>query len=248
MFQHTNSIVQRNLLFAILPQGTKSFERWSKDFVNNELAVIISKTRRAIWKLQLDAPHYSQFNKLLTQLEFTQAALNDLKSINEGIKIKPHRFPVKKLFEKWEVNPKIDRATIYLDINNGEQEFKGDEEKIKSMLQEFVENSLKHNFDKSNLEINITSRDVVNPSGIRGHNIPGEQKYLSIDFSDNGHGVPEDKKDWIFQPLKTTSPEGKGSGLGLFIIRKTLAKMNAYIRESGKYGIKFEIFIPYESR
>ena len=216
------------------------------DFVNNELAVIISKTRRAIWKLQSDAPHYSQFNKLLTQLEFTQAALNDLKSINEGIKIKSHRFPVKKLFEKWEVNPKIDRATIYLNINNGEQEFKGDEEKIKSMLQEFVENSLKHNFDKYDLEIHITSKDVVNPSGIRGHNIPGEQKYLSIEFSDNGHGVPEDKKDWIFQPLKTTSPEGKGSGLGLFIIRKTLAKMNAYIRESGKNGVRFEIFIPYE--
>lgn len=216
------------------------------DFVNNQLAVIESKTRRAMRKLQPDAHQYSQLNKLLVELELTQAALNDLKAINEGITIKPHRFLVKKLFEKWEANPKIDRASIYLDICNGEQEFEGDEEKIKSALQELVENSLKHNSNKSDLKIHITSNDVVNPPKIRGYNIPGEQKYLSIEFSDNGEGVPDDKKDWIFQPLKTTSPEAKGSGLGLFIIRKTLAKMNAYIRESGNKGVKFEIFIPYK--
>ncbi|MEA5593244.1 sensor histidine kinase [Rivularia sp. UHCC 0363] len=216
------------------------------DFVNNELATIKSKTQRAMRKLHPDTPQYHQFNKLLAQLELTQAALNDLKAINEGITIKPHRFLVKKLFERWEANPEIDRASIYLEICNSNQEFEGDEEKIKSALQELIENSLKHNTNKSDLEIHITCKDVVNPSGIRGYNIPGEQKYLSIEFSDNGKGVPDDKKDWIFQPLKTTSPEGKGSGLGLFIIRKTLAKMNAYIRESGNNGVKFEIFIPYK--
>lgn len=216
------------------------------DFVNNELATIKSKTQRAMRKLQPDTPQYSRFNKLLTQLEFTQAALNDLKTINQGIIIKRHRFLVKKLFEKWEVNPKIEHATIYLDIRNGDQEFEGDEEKIKSAIQELLENSLKHNSDKTDLEIYITSKDVVNPSAISNSNISGKQKFLSIEFSDNGKGVPDDKKDWIFQPFKTTSSEDRGSGLGLFIIRKTFAMMNAYIRESGKNGVKFEIFIPYE--
>jgi signal transduction histidine kinase len=186
------------------------------DYVNNELASIESKTRRAIRKLQSDDPHYPQFKKLLDQLEITQAALNDLKAINEGITIKVHRFQVKKLFEKWEANPKIESASIDLGVNNGNGEFYGDEEKIKSVINELVENSLKHNLDKSDLEIRITSQDVVNPPGVRGFNIPGEQKYLSIIFSDNGKGVPDDKKDWIFQPLNTTSSEGKGSGLGLF--------------------------------
>lgn len=217
------------------------------DFVNNELAIIKSKTQRAMRKLQPDTPQYSQFNKLLAQLELTQAALNDLKAINEGITIKPHRFLVKKLFEKWEANPKIDSASIYLDIQNGDRDFEGDEEKIKSTLQELVENSLKHNVNKCDLEIHITCRDLVNPPGILGYNIPREQKYLAIEFSDNGKGVPDDKKDWIFQPLKTTSPEGKGSGLGLFIICNTLTRMNAYIRETGNNGVKFEIFIPYKT-
>jgi signal transduction histidine kinase len=215
------------------------------DFVNNQLAVIESQTRRAMRKLQPSDTRYIQFNKLLTQLELTQTALNDLKAINEGITIKYHRFNVSKLFEKWETNSRIDKARIVLSIQNGNSEFNGDEEKIKSALNELVENSLKHNSDQRDLTICITSQDAINPSGIWGRTIPGEQKYLFIEFVDNGKGIPKDKKDWIFQPLKTTSPEGKGSGLGLFIIRKTLAKMNGYIRETGYNGVKFEIYIPY---
>ena len=216
------------------------------DFVNNQLAVIESTTRRVMRKLQPSDPHYSQFEKLLTQLELTQTALSDLKAINEGITIKNHRFKVKKLFEKWETIPLLDGAQIFLDIHNGDSEFNGDEEKIKSALNELVENSLKHNSNQQNLAICITSQDVINPPGIRGRTMPGEQKYLLITFSDNGEGVPEDKKHWIFQPLRTTSQEGKGSGLGLFIIRKTLTKMNGYIRETGYNGARFEIHIPYK--
>ncbi|GCL42055.1 tetratricopeptide repeat protein [Dolichospermum planctonicum] len=215
------------------------------DFVNNQLAIIESKTRRAMRKLAVDDPHYKQFEKLLTQLEFTQIALNDLKAINEGIKIKNHHFKIKKLFEKWEANPHIDNASITLDINNGDSEFNGDEEKIKSILNELVENSLKHNAKKLDLNISISTEDIINPPGVRGANIPGEQKYLLIEFNDNGQGVPPDKKDWIFQPLKTTASEGHGSGLGLFIIRKTLTQMNGYIQETGWKGAKFKIYIPY---
>ncbi|MEO9124847.1 MAG: HAMP domain-containing sensor histidine kinase, partial [Microcoleus sp.] len=216
------------------------------DFVNNELAVIKSKTIRSIRKLSPNDEHYAQFDKLLTQLELTQSALNDLKAINEGISIKNHRFQVKELFEKWEITCHIDNAWILLDIRNGDSKFYGDQEKIKSALNELVENSLKHNADQPKLTIHITSQDVVNPSsGIRGMNVPGEQKYLFIEFADDGKGVPEYHKDWIFQPLKTTSQEGKGSGLGLFIIRKTLTQMKGYIRETGQDGARFEIYIPY---
>lgn len=215
------------------------------DFVNNQLAVIESKTRRAMRKLKPDDAHYTQFEKLLIQLELTQTALSDLKAINEGITIKNNRFKVKKLFEKWEITPTIEQAQIVLDIQNGNSEFNGDEEKIKSALNELVGNSLKHNSEQQNLTISMTSQDVINPPGIRGRTIPGAQKYLFIEFADNGKGVPAEKKDWIFQPLKTTSQEGKGSGLGLFIIRKTLTKMSGYIRETGGNGARFEIYIPY---
>ena len=224
------------------------------DEVNNILAAIESKTRRALRKLKIEDPLQENFQKLLLQLELTQTALNDLKSINEGIAIRRHRFPVRKLFEKWQPEnwsntPRIQRARIQLKIENPDSEFDGDEEKIKSILNELVENSRKHNYKHPDLLIRIVSNDLLNPMDIAMPTIPGDRKYLYLQVIDNGKGVPDDKKDWIFQPLNTTSPEDKGSGLGLFIARKTLQKMRGYIREVGEFGkgARFQIYIPYLS-
>ena len=224
------------------------------DEVNNQLAVIESKTRRAERKLATEDPQYQQFEKFLSQLKITQTALNDLKSINEGKTIRRNRFLVHQLFEKWEPanwtsQPRIDGVRIRLDIRNPDSEFNGDEEKIKSILNELVENSLKHNHGNSNLSIRMYSSDLLNPQDISSPKIPGDRKFLYIEFSDNGQGVPNDKKEWIFQPLKTTSPEDKGSGLGLFIARKTIKKMGGQIREVGEVGkgVRFQIYLPYLS-
>jgi tetratricopeptide (TPR) repeat protein/anti-sigma regulatory factor (Ser/Thr protein kinase) len=224
------------------------------DEVNNQLAVIESKTRRAMRKLTAEAPQYQQFEKLLLQLKITQKAINDLKSINEGKTIRRNRFLVHQLFEKWEPanwtsQPRIDGVRILLNIRNPDSEFNGDEEKIKSILNELVENSLKHNHGNSNLTIRMYSSDIDNPMDVGSPTIPGDRKFLYIDFKDDGQGVPDDKKEWIFQPLKTTSPEDKGSGLGLFIARKTIKKMGGQIREVGEAGkgVRFQIYLPYLS-
>jgi signal transduction histidine kinase len=224
------------------------------DEVNNQLAVIESKTRRAMRKLTPENPQYQQFEKLILQLKITQKAINDLKSINEGKTIRRNRFLVHRLFEKWEPEnwtsqPRIDGVRIRLDIRNPDSEFNGDEEKIKSILNELVENSLKHNQGNSNLSIRMYSSDLLNPSDISSPTIPGDRKFLYIEFTDNGQGIPSDKKEWIFQPLKTTSPEDKGSGLGLFIARKTIKKMGGQIQEAGKVGkgVRFQIYLPYIS-
>jgi len=222
------------------------------DEVNNQLAVIESKTRRAMRKLTAENPQYQQFEKFLLQLKITQKAINDLKSINEGKTIRRNRFLVHQLFEKWEPEnwtsqPRIDGVRIRLDIRNPDSEFNGDEEKIKSILNELVENSLKHNHGNPNLSIRMYSSDIDNPMDVGSPTIPGDRKFLYIEFKDNGQGVPNDKKDWIFQPLKTTSPEDKGSGLGLFIARKTIKKMGGQIREVGEAGkgVRFQIYLPY---
>ena len=224
------------------------------DEVNNQLAVIESKTRRAMRQLLIEDSEYQQFEKLLSQLKITQSALNDLKSINEAKIIRRDEFLVDQLFEKWEPKnwteqPRIDGVRVHLDIRNFDSKFNGDKEKIKSILNELVENSLKHNQGNSNLLIRMYSDDVLNPSDVGSPTIPGDRKFLYIQFTDNGQGVPNDKKDWIFQPLKTTSPEDKGSGLGLFIVRKTIKKMGGHIREVGEVGqgVTFQIYLPYLS-
>nr|VFJ61791.1 MAG: Signal transduction histidine kinase [Candidatus Kentron sp. DK] len=218
------------------------------DFVNNEMAVLKERVRR-LSKRAEDAALTDKFQRLLGQIEFTESGLNDLKAINETIRLHVNAFPVRDLFANWQQNPELGDAVITVHMDNPDSVFHGDEQKIKAILKELVDNTRKHNPPKAKLRIRLISRDVDSLPDyvLPGKNIPGKRKYLHIGYRDDGEGIPEEKKDWIFQPLKTTSAEG--GGLGLFIIRKTVRTMRGYILERGVYGTtdgaRFEIYLPY---
>ncbi|WP_287518093.1 hypothetical protein [Okeania sp. SIO2C2] len=40
----------------------------------------------------------------------------------------------------------------------------------------------------------MKSQDIIKAKGIIGQSIPGEKKYLLIEFSDNGKVIPENQK------------------------------------------------------
>ncbi len=52
----------------------------------------------------------------------------------------------------------------------------------------------------------VSTRQISPPSGGRG---------VEIRVKDNGHGIPDEVKEKIFQPFFTTKPTGQGTGLGL---------------------------------
>lgn len=64
---------------------------------------------------------------------------------------------------------------------------------------------------------------------------------LVIAFEDNGVGIPDDKKEQIFE-----QGYGKGTGLGLFLSREILSITGILIREYGTpgSGARFEIRVP----
>ena len=213
------------------------------DFVNNELATIEERIRLMLVRPFDNEALTKKLNKMLAQIKISQNALNDLKSVNEGLKLRYRHFRVAELFENWQMTLTFRHAVIALDIRNEDARFYGDAEKIKSFLKELVENASRHNPDKADLQIRLMSEDVVNPSAVAKSILPGERKFLRLTVSDNGKGIPSDKKDWVFLPLNTTSDEG--SGLGLFIIQRTVKEMHGQIAETGTDGARFEIYIPY---
>ena len=63
-------------------------------------------------------------------------------------------------------------------------------------------------------------------------------KDASVEFwiTDTGHGIPEDKREQIFVPFYTTKEKGKGTGLGMYIIKKTVEQHGGYINVESKVG------------
>jgi signal transduction histidine kinase len=47
--------------------------------------------------------------------------------------------------------------------------------------------------------------------------------FVELDVADSGHGIPSEILSRVFDPLFTTKPVGRGTGLGLTIVRDVIA-------------------------
>lgn len=57
-----------------------------------------------------------------------------------------------------------------------------------------------------------------------------------ITITDNGHGIPADKMEKIFHPFFTTKDPGKGTGLGLFIVKQIVERNEGVISVTSEVG------------
>ncbi len=147
---------------------------------------------------------------------------------------------ISEIFKTFENNMYIKENIIKLDIQNGNDEFYGDRAKIVEFLNELIENSIKYKEDE-NIKISITSSNIESLM-IDKTNYDG--KFLFIDYKNTGAKIEKERKEKIFLPLYSSNKDG--SGLGLFIIKKTLELMEGFIIEDGKNEVNFKIYIPYK--
>ena len=222
------------------------------DFVGNK----ISSIREQLWEshnaLSADDGRIVLYEDLRKHFQRASDALNDLKRINEGIRLQAITVPLKELFDPWLKTPTLrnGHARIQVEFSEASQSVTLDVQKVRGFLDELMENSLKHNAEKvKNADLHIEFSVSITaglPLGRDGKMIPiPGVEYLNIRVKDNGKGVAPDQKEWIFQPLATTSQDGEGTGLGLFDIRRTVERMGGFIRETGIHGdgACFELYI-----
>jgi len=74
-----------------------------------------------------------------------------------------------------------------------------------------------------------------------------ENGNVKIDIIDNGSGIDESVKSKIFDPFYTTKDIGKGTGLGLDIVRNIISQHQGSINVESEPGqTKFQICLPVE--
>ncbi len=104
--------------------------------------------------------------------------------------------------------------------------------------------------DKSYLEnalinLAINARDAMNGRGtvrlrvansVSVHGDGSQCEYVMFRIEDEGAGIPDTLRERVFDPFFTTKPLGKGSGLGLTMVRTFVESSGGYIEIESTHG------------
>jgi signal transduction histidine kinase len=72
-----------------------------------------------------------------------------------------------------------------------------------------------------------------------------EGSKVLVRVTDDGPGIPAEVKSRIFDPFFTTKPVGKGTGLGLDIVRRLLERNDGSIEVQSEPGrTEFRVILP----
>jgi PAS domain S-box-containing protein len=117
---------------------------------------------------------------------------------------------------------KISRSTFY-----------SDESRLFEIFRNLISNSIKYlDYDKTEPYIKIT---------VKNHN-----SKAVITFEDNGVGIDPDLQEYIFDMFYRANEKSDGSGIGLYIVKQAVDKLNGSITVKSKKGegTRFQVTIP----
>ncbi len=86
---------------------------------------------------------------------------------------------------------------------------------------------------------------AMHNKGVLTLTIQLQKKYICVEITDTGLGIPPDVLPKIFEPFFTTKPMGEGSGLGLNIVKKIIDKHDGNISvRSVPKATTFSVYLP----
>jgi len=123
--------------------------------------------------------------------------------------------------------------------------------KIVTNLEHIEFKGYKNELMQTILNLISNAKDAIienNREGVIKISSKKEQDKIIIEIEDNGGGVPKEIIDRVFEPYFTTKEEGKGTGMGLYMGREIINRMNGEISVANtEDGAKFTIILKEES-
>lgn len=104
---------------------------------------------------------------------------------------------------------------------------------INTIIQNLLENSIKYTDPSKNPKVEVTIIAINNT--------------LRIIVEDNGHGISEANQKKVFDMFYRASIESNGTGLGLFILKRAVERLQGKVNLESQLGVgtKFVIELPF---
>jgi signal transduction histidine kinase len=113
-----------------------------------------------------------------------------------------------------------------------------------------------HDFYSDQNRVSIILNNLIS-NAIRYHNPAADRSFVAISIemtpekaaitvADNGIGIPGDKQARVFEMFYRLSAKSNGSGLGLYIVKETVQKLDGYIQLESEDGKEttFTVVLP----
>ena len=128
-------------------------------------------------------------------------------------------------------------AESHIDFNlelDPEVFFHSDPELIQTILENLIENSI--TFHTQNTD-NKPQIDIQ---------IKNDFAAIHLELRDNGAGIPPEMQDRVFDMFFRGSEESKGNGLGLYVVKKALERLDGEVELDSKWGeyTSFKVKLP----
>ncbi len=138
------------------------------------------------------------------------------KEVTDGLKFGNG---MEEIFIKYEIDPALNIVS--------------DRSRLKVVLNNLIGNALKYSNPHQEEQLISIVANV-------------EDKCLKVSIEDNGIGIAREHQPKIFEMFYRASEKSQGSGLGLYIVKETLEKLDGKIEVSSSpgQGSKFQLEIP----
>ncbi len=209
--------------------------------VSHDLRAPLASILGLINVAELDQPSADQRNYLSMirgRIDRLDGFIKDILdySRNSRTEIRPQRIDFHELVEEVRYKLKLiegtDRLQLDLEIED-EINFFSDRARLEIILSNLFSNAIKYqDYQKDQSFVSLQIRTLAEKVCIR--------------FFDNGIGVEEIHLNNIFDMFYRASEKAKGSGIGLYIAKETVSKLNGMIQVQSEFGIytTFQIEIP----
>lgn len=141
-----------------------------------------------------------------------------------------------------EVFPRRSEVELSVNLDHTIGKIKFDGKRLRRAVSELIENSISH---METGVLTVQTREISSDEldRTRGSRVA---RYAEITIADSGPGIPQDKKDLIFQPFY--AGRVRGMGLGLSIVKGIVDSHQGLVFECGKEGVgaTFVILLPME--
>jgi signal transduction histidine kinase len=204
-------------VLGLLRLAQLEVERTAKDHTNMLLSYF-SMMEHSINKLD---------DTLKEILDYSRNARSEIK--NEVVDL---RSIIDEGFERLKYHEGSEQIEKFIKVE-GESAFYSDPNRLNVVFNNLISNSIKYrDLNKKHQYIRIHA--AINPGG------------ATIEFSDNGIGIPEELLHKIYDMFFRATERSEGAGLGLYIVKETIEKLGGRIETQSTLGVgsTFKIELP----